>query len=141
LLRQGKELSKSVKLGRLEDGEKLASLNLKSESPAKLNSQNEVQKALGMEFLGLSAELRQKYSIKPSVTNGVVISNIDPQSPAFEKHLHPGEVIVEINQEAVKDPADVAKRLADIKSSGKKSALLLIANEQGEVRFVALNIP
>ncbi len=48
---------------------------------------------------------------------------------------------MEVNQEAVKGPADLAKKLTDLKSDGKKSALLLVANGQGEVRFVALPLP
>ena len=48
---------------------------------------------------------------------------------------------VEINQQAIKEPADVAKKMQALKSGGKKSALLLIANGRGEVRFVALALP
>ena len=37
-------------------------------------------------------------------------------------------------------PADVTKRIDALKSEGRKSALLLVANAQGEVRFVAVSI-
>ena len=64
-----------------------------------------------------------------------------PDSSAAEKHVQSGDVIVEINQEPVKDPADLSKKIEALKSGGKKSALLLVANGQGEVRFVALGLP
>ena len=64
-----------------------------------------------------------------------------PDSGAAEKHVQPGDVLMEINQEPVKEPADIARKLQALKSGGKKSALLLVANGQGEVRFVALGLP
>jgi serine protease Do len=94
-----------------------------------------------MQFSSLTDELRQKFAIKNSVASGVVITNVDPESSAAEKHVEAGDVIVEINQEPVKEPADIAKKIEALKSGGKKSALLLVANGQGEVRFVAIGLP
>ncbi|MGA7655431.1 MAG: PDZ domain-containing protein, partial [Methylocella sp.] len=92
-------------------------------------------------FSSLTDELRQKFAIKNSVASGVVITDVDPDSSAAEKHVEAGDVIVEINQEPVKEPADIAKKIEALKSGGKKSALLLVANGQGEVRFVAIGLP
>jgi serine protease Do len=138
VVRQGKEQAKTVKLGRLEDNEKQASLtNKEAEKPAP----NVVQKALGMSFSQLSSEVRQKYSIADSVTSGVVVTDVESDSAAADKHIAPGEVIVEINQDPVKTPAEIAAKVDALKDAGKKSALLLVANAQGEVRFVALALP
>ena len=138
-MRQGKEVTRSVTLGRLEDSEKKnASLETGKESGT---SDAVVQKALGMSFAGLSAETKRKYQIKDSVAAGVVVTDVEPNSAAAEKQIKVGEVIVEINQDTVKTPAEVAAKMAALKDGGKKSALLLIANAQGEVRFVALALP
>ena len=64
-----------------------------------------------------------------------------PDSGAAEKHILPGEIIMEVNQEPVKDPADVVGKIDALKKDGKKSALLLVASAQGEMRFVALSFP
>jgi serine protease Do len=85
--------------------------------------------------------LRQKFAIKSNVAGGVVITGVDPDSAAADKHVQAGDVVMEINQEPVKEPADIAKKLQVLKGAGKKSALLLVANGQGEVRFVALGLP
>jgi len=138
LMRKGKEVSKTVKLGRLEDNEKLASLETKEAGPVKPAPQTPVEKAFGMEFTSLSTATRQKFSIGESVASGVVVTGVDPDSPAAEKNIQAGEVILEINQIPVKDPADVSNKIKGLKDSGKKSALFLVANPQGEVRFVAL---
>jgi len=49
-------------------------------------------------------------------------------------------LIVEVGQEPVNSPQDVTKRLDALKKEGKKSALLLVSNGQGEVRFVAVSM-
>lgn len=134
LMRKGQELTKTVKLGRLEDGEKLAAVqqNAEPEKPA-------VKQALGLELSAMSDEARKRYSIKDTV-KGVVVTRVDPNSKAADKRIQPGEVIVEVGQEAVSAPADVQKRVDTLKKEGKKSALLLVASAQGEVRFVAVGI-
>jgi serine protease Do len=141
VIRDGKEVMLNVKLGRLEDGEKQASLdNSKNEATKGGVTPSPVQKALGLEFSGLNDELRKKYSIRETVKSGVVVTSVDPRSSAADKRIQPGEVIVEINQEPVAQPADIAKKLKALKDSGKKSALLLVAGLQGDVHFVALPI-
>jgi serine protease Do len=141
VMRQGKQIAKTIKLGRLEESQKQAALGGKRGDLGTKAPPSAVEKALGMEFSGLTDELRQKYAIKNSVTAGVVITSVDPDSSAAEKRVQPGDVIMEINQEPVKEPGDVAKKIAALKNGGKKSALLLVANGQGEVRFVALGLP
>ena len=140
LIRKGKELQKTVKLGLLDDGEKHAALNTKSRSDADVPPPPAVLKALGMTFGGLTQETRRRFAINESVTSGVVIAGIDPSSPAADKRLQPGDVVVEIDQEPVKQPSDATDKLKALKSNGKTSALLLVANAQGEVRFVAMPV-
>jgi serine protease Do len=142
LLRQGKEITKTIKLGRLEDNEKqMAELTVKGGDEGKPPAASAVERALGMEFSSLNDNARKKYAIKAGVASGVVVSDVDPDSAAAEKHIAAGEVVMEINQEPVGEPADVIKKIEALKKDGKKSALLLVANGQGEMRFVALPFP
>ena len=142
IIRKGKELVKTVKLGLLEDGEKHAALEKKTRTDAApaAPSAPPALKALGMTFRDLSRETRRQFTINDSVAAGVVISSVDPASPAADKRLRPGDVVVEINQEPVKQPSDAADKLQGLKDKGKTSALLLVANAQGEVRFVAVPV-
>jgi serine protease Do len=138
VIRKGKEVTKTVKLGRLEDTTpKLAAA--KPDDKDKKEQQTAVKKTLGLDLADLSADLRQRNKIKDSV-KGVVITAVDPNSAAAEKRLAPGEVIVEVAQEAVTTAADVVKRIDQLKKDGRRSALLLVANPQGELRFVALSL-
>src|SRR5262249_33533464 len=135
VVRKGKEVIKTVKLGRLED-------NDKQQAAAKNDKDDDksvVKKTLGLELSNLSDELRRRYKIKDSV-RGVVITGVEGGSAAAEKRLSPGDVIVEVAQEAMASAEAVQKRIDTLKREGKKSALLLVANAEGEVRFVALSL-
>ena len=56
---------------------------------------------------------------------------------AAEQGVRPGDIIVEVGQDEVDKPTDVAARVAKSKEEGKKSVLLLI-DRQDDLRFVAL---
>src|SRR3954451_22619943 len=136
IVRKGKELTKAVTLGRLEDGEKTQQAGLNQPST---EAPSASRRALGLELSGLNEELRKRFNIKDTV-KGVVVTRVDPNSAAADKRIQMGEVIVEVGQEPVSSPADVTRRVEALKKEGKKSALLLVANAQGEVRFVAVSI-
>jgi len=136
IIRKGAEETKKVTLGRLEDTDKAVQASAKKDEPAE---KPVTQKALGLDLATLSKDLRSRYKIKDNV-KGVIITNVDSGSDAAEKRLSAGEVIVEVAQEAVSNGADVKKRVEQLKKDGKKSVLLLVANSDGELRFVALGV-
>jgi serine protease Do len=100
-----------------------------------------VQKTLGLELSSLSDDLRKKFKIRDTV-KGVVVTAVDPSvaSPAPDKHLSPGDVIVEVQYQSVGNPTDLQSRLDQLKTQGKKVAVLLVSNADGETRFVALSL-
>jgi len=134
VVRKGKEEKKTVKIGRLEDGEKQAALTPKKDAP---EEKSVVQKSLGLQLSNLTDTLRTRYKIKDTV-KGVVITGVDANSAAADKRLSAGDVIVEVAQEAVATPDDLQKKIDALKKQGRKSALFLVANAEGELRFIAL---
>ena len=134
IMRDGKEQTVSVKLGRLESTEKVAAVAAQPDQPAPA-----VQRALGMSFAKLSDDLKKKFSIKDGV-KGVVVTDVDGASPAASKGIKTGEVVSEVNQEQVAEPGDVAAKVGVAKGQGKKSVLLLMSNGQGDARFVAVGL-
>jgi serine protease Do len=136
IIRKGAEETRKVTLGRLEDSDKAVQASTKTPEPAE---KPVTQKALGLDLATLSKDLRTRYKIKDTV-KGVIITSVDGTSDAAEKRLSAGEVIVEVAQEAVSNAADVKKRVDQLKKDGKKSVLLLVANPEGELRFVALSV-
>jgi serine protease Do len=135
IIRKGKEETKTVRLGRLEDTPQQASVK----RDAVPDEKSVVQKALGLNLASMNDDLRKKYKIKDGV-KGVVIVGVDANSAAAEKRLNAGDVIVKVTDEEVNEAADVQKRIDQLKKDGKKTALLLVANAEGDVRFVALTL-
>jgi serine protease Do len=136
VIRKGKEETKTVKLGRLDDGEKQASLTPPKSEP---EQKPVVKKTLGLELSNLDEELRKKYKVKDTV-KGIVIVGVDANSSAAEKRLSAGDVIVEIAQEAVANADDFQAKIDKLKKDGRRTALLLVAGPDGELRFVALSL-
>jgi serine protease Do len=87
----------------------------------------------------LTPTLREKYEITGDV-KGVIVTDVAEDSPSFEKRVQPGDVIVEISQEPVATPDEVTARIEALKNDGRRSALLLLANKSGDLRFVAVNM-
>lgn len=94
---------------------------------------------LGVKLAGLDdAELREKFAIEEGA-KGVVVTDVDAEGPAAEKGIRPGDRIVEVSQEAVAAPADVARKVQEARDAGRKSVLLLVEG-QGGLRFVAVKL-
>jgi len=138
VIRKGKEETHKVKIGRLEDGEKLAALDKKDSAP---DQKSAVQKTLGLELASLTDDLRKKFKIRDNV-KGVLVTGVDASvaSAQPDKRLAPGDVIAEVQYQPVGTPADMQSRLDALKAQGKKVAVLLVANPDGETRFVALSL-
>jgi serine protease Do len=139
VIRKGKEESHKVTVGRLEDGEKLALADAKKDTaPAE---KSVVQKTLGLELSGLSDDMRKKFKVRDNI-KGVLVTGVDPSVAMADpdKRLAPGDVVVEVQYQSVGTPADMQKRIDQLKSQGKKIAVLLVSNADGETRFVALNL-
>jgi serine protease Do len=138
VIRKGKQETHKVTVGRLQDNEKVAEASAKQEAPPE---KSVVQKTLGLELSGLSDELRRKFKIKSGV-NGVLVTGVDPSVAVADpdKRLAAGDVIVEVQYQVVASPADMQKRVDQLKGQGKKIAVLLVANGNGDTRFVALNL-
>ena len=140
ILRDGDRVTIDVELGRLEEGEQLA-LAEANEEAAQEEAQPEAltERILGMELSVLTDTLRQEYAIAENI-EGVVVTGVEPGSSAADKRIVVGDVILEVGHDPVENPEDVEQRVNDLKEEDRSAALLLLANEEGDVRFVAVRI-
>jgi serine protease Do len=136
-LRKGKEQSARVTLGRLEDSEKPQPASLTKEKPGEPKSIT--KSALGLGLSSITDDLRKKYKLKET-TKGVIVVSVDRNSAAAERGIQVGDVILEIQNEAIIKPEDLQIRLDALKKDGKKSALILVMRGD-EQRFIPLTIP
>ena len=140
VIRRGEERTVQVTLGELEVAEEeglLAALPSTDDS-VDGKADNGALQRLGFDLAPLSGELRRQYDV-PRGTEGVLITGILEDSPAGNEGLQPGEVIVEVDQETVETPADVAASIEAAEEDGRGSVLLLISRG-GEMRFIALSL-
>ena len=136
-IRKGKEQTVRVTLGRLEDAEKPQKASLTRETPPE--AKPAAKTSLGLGLSNITDDLRKRYRLKEG-TKGVVVVSVERDSLAAERGIQPGDVIVQIEEQAVSAPADVQKRLDALKKEGKKSTLLLVTRAD-EQRFVPVTIP
>jgi Do/DeqQ family serine protease len=68
---------------------------------------------------------------------GVVVRDVNPDGAAASAGIQPGDVIIQVNGEAVKTPGELRAALT---ASGERPALLLITRENADI-FLALRNP
>ncbi|RCS25433.1 Do family serine endopeptidase [Phyllobacterium salinisoli] len=144
VVRKGKEQTVKVKLGRLEEFEKKEATGGDTEDEGADKGTEQPDKpasvdVLGMKLAALDDATREKFKIAADV-QGVVVTEVAPNSAAAEKRIAPGEVIVDIGQETVVSPEDVEKRVNGLRKEGRKNALLMLASKTGELRFVTVRM-
>lgn len=137
LLRKGSKKSVQVTVGRLEEEDEGGAESESKNSPEQKKDSGDGAPIIGLKLSPLTDELRKKYGIESKVT-GVVIEDVDPQSPAAQKGLKVGDIIVEAGQDAVMKPEDVAKSVEKVKKSDRKAVLLRVEDGKGDLRFVAV---
>ncbi|HUJ37191.1 MAG TPA: Do family serine endopeptidase [Hyphomicrobium sp.] len=132
ILRKGQKMTLQVTVGRLsEDEDVKAELGDGGASPKGMV-------VLGLKLSALTDELRQKYGIAPEVT-GAVVDEVDPKSPAA-KSIKAGDVIVQVANEPVTGPQDVAKRIDTVKKTSRKDAMLEVEDGKGSHRFITVPV-
>ena len=137
VLRNGKQQTLRITLGRLEDSEKAQQASVKPPAP---ETRGVTKRLLGLELSQMTDEMRKRFKLRDNV-KGLVIVSIEQNSPLADQRVMPGDVITEVTGQAVASAADLQKRIDALKKDGKKSALLLLLNAAGEQRFVPVTIP
>jgi serine protease Do len=137
VLRNGKQQTLRITLGRLEDSEKAQQASVKAPAP---ETRGVTKRLLGLELSQMTDEMRKRFKLRDNV-KGLVIVSIEQNSPLADQRVMPGDVITEVTGQAVASAADLQRRIDALKKDGKKSALLLLLNAAGEQRFVPVTIP
>jgi serine protease Do len=88
--------------------------------------------------LGLS--LAPASSVAGASRRGVAVVSVEPNSPAAEKGIKAGDVIVDVAGRAVETPADVRHAIEDSRKEGKRVVLFRLEMREGS-RFVAIPVP
>ncbi len=130
LLRKGQKRSVKVIVGRLNEDDVAAADSSSEPAPGE-------RQLIGLKLAPLTDELRQKFGLAARV-QGVVITEVEPLSPAAERNLQPGDVIIEVADQAVSSVEDIVGRIDSVRKTGRRQILLRVENAKGEFRAVAL---
>jgi len=133
VIRGGEKKTITAKIGQRKE-EQVASID-NGGQPSANQSTGE---AMGLGLASVTPEVRQAYNLDQGA-EGVVITKVDPNSDAADQGLQPGDVVVSVGNHAVHTPQDVKSQIADAKSAGRNSVLLLVSGQGGQ-RFVAVKI-
>jgi serine protease Do len=134
LQRKGQKKIVKVMLGRLTEDETTAD---GKKGPGPTETQPGSKVLTGLTIAALTDELRQKFNIGKSI-KGVIVTEVDGQSPVAAKNIKVGDVIVEAAQDPVASLDDIAKSIDKIKKIGRKQMLLRVEDNKGDMRFVAV---
>jgi len=127
-----------VTLGILRDGQSLTLKVTLEEQPASMAGPGGVGRGptqgtlRGISVQELTPSIRDQLGL-PSNVRGAVISDLDPDCPAAQQGLQPGDVIESINRQPVTSVADFDRLAA--KATGD---VLLRVNRQGTSAFVGI---
>src|SRR4051812_13865963 len=128
VLRDGKMQNINTTLGELPNQELAAARS--KETPAKPKTEGLV----GIEVTDLNSRARRQFELPDDLT-GVLVVNVDPDSPAFENGIRPGDVIMDVNRQKVKSARDC---IDQIKKS--KDRVLFRVWSKGGTHFLVLDL-
>ena len=92
---------------------------------------------VGLKIRTLTGELRKQHKL-PDDAKGALVTAVTPGSPAQEKGIAVGEVIVEAGSKAVGGAKDVASQINATAASGGNAIVFRIMDRRGERRDVTI---
>jgi serine protease Do len=122
LIREGKELNLSAKIGEMEEA---------TEKTAKAATHN----TIGLSVQNLTPQIASELGIQE--TAGVVVTGVEPGGAAAEAMIQAGDILREVNRKPIKNAADFARKIDQAKSG---DSLLLLIERQQNTLFVTITL-
>src|SRR5579864_3641325 len=133
----------AVKLSVLHKGQdKVISLNLGQlpntlEAKADTDNNDKGNTTRGTDVPKLGLTLAPANSVAGAGKEGVVVTEVDPKSPAAERGFKEGDVILEVGGKSVANVGDVREAITAARNDNKNSVLMRVKSG-GSSRFVAV---
>jgi serine protease Do len=122
VLRNGRPLTLTARIARLEEPERVASAQSEGKKPA-----------LGLSVETLTPQLAREAGVPDS--RGVLVRGVEDSSPAANAGLEPGDVIVEVDHHATADVKDLRQALD---THAKGTPLVMLVHRKDATLFVAV---
>ena len=128
--RNGKEITKKIKLGRLETSD-----DFRADKPEE-NKISEIEK-LKISVRPLNNNDLEERNL-PSNTKGLVITDIKPESPI--NYLNRGNILLEVNEKPLRTVGQLNNYINSAIRSGDKIIFITIYNNQNQKRSIGIKI-
>jgi serine protease Do len=138
VMRAGQKRDITAAIGNRPDKRVAANETPESDASQSDGPQAGAMQAMGLGLASVTPEARRNFNIDESI-DGVLVTRVDPDSDAGDKGIQPGDVVLSVANKPVHSPKDILTLIAQARSSGRKTILLLVAT-QGGTRFVAVDI-
>jgi serine protease Do len=133
ILRDGKPMTINVTVGERPDDLYANDNQPQRSENAKGNSdKGDASKDFGVSFKALDAESRKALNLR-ATENGVVITDLDRESPLAKLGLVKGLAILEVNNQTVTSAAGFDRAINDARKAGRSKVLMAIRNPQGTI--------
>jgi serine protease Do len=129
--RNNKEITKKIKLGRLETSE-----DFKVKKETKEPEKTDV-KVLKIKVRPLTPQDIKDRRL-PNQTSGLVITSIEKDSPV--NYLNIGNIIVEAQKKKIRSIRDLEKVINDSLKTTEKTILIAIYNNQNQRRYIGVKL-
>jgi len=122
------EVGKKVKVGIIRDGKEIEVEvivgELKEEGQV-IAKKPETEKDFGLAVQNITPEIAKHLNLKD--TRGVIVTDVQPDSPAQYADIRSGDIIKEINRKAIKNTSDFKEAMK--KANVKEGVVILIKRE------------
>jgi len=122
VIRKGKRKIFQVKIGKIKEEQEA-------------EAAPEARPNLGMTVQELTPQLASQFGLEEK--SGLVVVDVEANSPAQEAGIQPGDLILEIDQEPVKDLKAFNERIAKYK---KGDVILLLVKRRGSTLYLTLKV-
>jgi serine protease Do len=130
IIREGEPKNFKVKLGELPV-ENLASRGLRGGEEGKDTSNETLD---GVEVGDIDAKSRRQFGI-PAHVRGAVVTNVDPDSAAYDAGLRPGDVILELNKKTITS----SEQAVELSNTAKGDRVLLRIWSHGFSHYLSVD--
>jgi serine protease Do len=122
VIRKGQKNALRVEVGELKE---------EGEPPAVA----EAEPNLGLTLKEITPELARNFRL--SETSGLVVVQVEANSPAAEAGVAPGDIILEVDQASVRNLGEFNKKTSSYKAG---DTVLLLINRRGSTLYITLKI-
>jgi serine protease Do len=125
LMKNGKTINKDVKIAQMEE-----TTTEMAKAP--------VRKQIGIAVQSITPEISRSLGLKN--TNGAVITQVEPGSPAADAGLQRGDVIKEVNRKIVKNADECIQSIEQAKKGNDNNSVLLLIQRNENSLYIAVTL-